>query len=100
MLRADSDTVKGLRPIQKHVAAFLNERAHRLNSRVLSLIAAKTASGPFDKVKQMIKDLIVRLMEEANSEAEHKGWCDTELSTNKQTRETKSEQVATLTSEV
>merc|ERR1740121_3439348 len=34
----------------------------------------------------MIKGLIVRLMEEANEEAEHKGWCDTELSTNEQTR--------------
>merc|ERR1719191_2620288 len=34
----------------------------------------------------MIKDLIVKLMEEANEEAEHKGWCDTELATNEQTR--------------
>merc|ERR1719324_144083 len=33
----------------------------------------------------MIKDLIVRLMEEANEEAEHKGWCDTELSTKEKT---------------
>merc|ERR1719413_234321 len=33
----------------------------------------------------MIKDLVVRLMEEANEEAEHKGWCDTELSTNEKT---------------
>merc|ERR1719453_236616 len=30
------------------------------------------------------------LMEEANDEAEHKGWCDTELGTNKQTRDEKS----------
>merc|ERR1719482_2700511 len=44
----------------------------------------------------MIKDLIVRLMEEANEEAEHKGWCDTELASNKQTRESKTEEVDTL----
>merc|ERR1719221_1990529 len=33
----------------------------------------------------MIKDLLVRLMEEANEEAEHKGWCDTELATKEKT---------------
>merc|ERR1719157_516069 len=43
----------------------------------------------------MIKDLITRLMEEANEEAEHKGWCDTELSTNEQT-----EAVETLHAEI
>merc|ERR1719487_2103941 len=48
----------------------------------------------------MIKDLIVRLMEEANEEAEHKGWCDTELTTNEQTRKEKTEAVATLMAEI
>jgi len=95
LLRAD--TVK---PIQKDVADFLRHEAGKFSSRVLSLMATKVQSGPFDKVKQMIKDLIVRLMEEANDEAEHKGWCDTELSTNKQTRESKAEQVDLLTAEV
>merc|ERR1719240_1968813 len=52
------------------------------------------------KVKKMIKDLIVKLMEEANAEAEHKGWCDTELSTNEQTRKQKTEGVEALTAEV
>merc|ERR1719148_625710 len=48
----------------------------------------------------MIKDLIVRLMEEANEEAEHKGWCDTELSTNEQTRKEKTEAVEVLHAEI
>ena len=53
-------------------------------------------SDPFEKVKKMIKDLIVRLMEESTEEAEHKGWCDTELGTNKQTRADKAESVDLL----
>merc|ERR1719421_414604 len=64
------------------------------------MVAAKVTEDPFVKVKKMIKDLIVRLMEEANEESEHKGWCDQELSTNKQTRDTKSSQVEALTSEI
>merc|ERR550514_1771806 len=36
-------------------------------------------------------------MEEANEEAEHKGFCDTEMGTNKATRDTKSEEVDKLT---
>merc|ERR1719333_722470 len=48
----------------------------------------------------MIKDLIVRLMEEANEEAEHKGWCDTELATNEQTRKEKTMAVETLHAEI
>merc|ERR1719487_1612273 len=38
-------------------------------------------------------------MEEATEESEHKGWCDTELGTNKQTREDKADAVSTLTAE-
>merc|ERR1719487_1546889 len=48
----------------------------------------------------MIKDLIVRLMEEATEEAQHKGWCDTELATNEQTRNEKAAAVETLNAEI
>merc|ERR1719247_25164 len=48
----------------------------------------------------MIKDLIVKLMEEAAEEAEHKGWCDTELSTNEHTRKEKTEAVEILHAEI
>jgi uncharacterized protein YoxC len=48
----------------------------------------------------MIKDLISKLMEEATSETEHKGWCDTELTTNQQTRDRKTAEVNRLTAEI
>merc|ERR1711879_558997 len=76
------------------------DQSRQLNSRVLSTLASRVAADPFRKVKKMIKDLIVRLMEEANEEAEHKGWCDTELSTNEQTRKEKTEAVETLHAEI
>merc|ERR1719247_2123655 len=85
---------------QQRVAQFLQEKGQELGSRVLSALAVRVQADPFAKVKKMIKDLIVRLMEEANEEAEHKGWCDTELSTNEQTRKEKTEAVETLHAEI
>jgi len=85
---------------QQRAADFLRDRASQLNSRVLSALSVRVADDPFGKVKKMIKDLIVRLMEEANEEAEHKGWCDTELSTNEQTRKEKTEAVEVLHAEI
>merc|ERR1719362_1139372 len=79
---------------------FLQDRAHDLQSRVLSIMAAHVDADPFRKVKKMIKDLITKLMEEANEEAEHKGWCDTELATNEKTRKEKTEAVETLHAEI
>jgi len=85
---------------QERVAQFLKARGEKAHSNVLLTIAARADNDPFEKVRKMIKDLIVRLMEEANEESEHKGWCDTELATNLQTRNSKTAQVDTLTSGV
>merc|ERR1719351_283961 len=86
--------------VQAQAALFLQSKAGELNSRVLAALAGRVAADPFRKVKKMIKDLITRLMEEANEEAEHKGWCDTELSTNEQTRKEKTETVEPLHAEI
>merc|ERR1711865_184173 len=95
LLRADAQS-----PTQARVAQYLQYQARQLNSRVLSALAVRVADDPFKKVKKMIKDLIVKLMEEANEEAEHKGWCDTEMGTNEQTRKEKTEAVETLHAEI
>merc|ERR1719352_957345 len=63
------------------------------------MLASRAAADPFGKVKKMIKDMIVRLMEEANEETEHKGWCDSELGANKVARDSKTEDVNQLTAQ-
>jgi len=94
-LRAD-----GRSPTQERVAQYLRDQGRQFGSRVLSALAVRVEADPFKKVKKMIKDLITKLLEEANEEAEHKGWCDTELSTNEQTRKEKTEAVETLHAEI
>jgi prefoldin subunit 5 len=85
---------------------YLQTKAKELKSRLLSALATRLASGgangfdPFVKVRKMIKDLIVKLMDEANEEASHKGWCDTELATNEKTRRMKTEAVELLNANI
>lgn len=86
--------------IQSRLVNFLQGKAASLNSRVLSALATRVSSDPFRKVRKMIKDLIVRLMEEANEEAEHHGWCQTELQTNEHTRKEKTVAVEQLHAEI
>merc|ERR1719444_764746 len=86
--------------LQARVAAFLSDRAKAYNSRLLTLASQGVAANPFVKVKKMIKDLISKLVQEATAETEHKGWCDTELVTNKQTRDSTTEEVSQLSADV
>ena len=82
------------------MASFLRAQASRINSKVLSALAMRVQYDPFKTVKKMIEEMFVKLMKEANEEAEHKGWCDTELSTNEQTRKEKTAAVETLHAEI
>jgi len=84
---------------QRSVAVFLRGRAAKLHSKLLSFVAVRAQDDPFKKVAKMIKDMIQKLMQEATEEAEHKGFCDTELTTNKQTRDAKTEESEELTAE-
>jgi len=81
-------------------ATLLAQRAASTGSRTLAIAAQKAGADPFEKVKKMIRDLITKLLEEAASEANEKGWCDTELAKNKLTRTNKAEEVDQLHAEV
>merc|ERR1719424_942535 len=89
-----------MNPAQEKVVSFLNEQARKSGSRLLSELALSAQANPFVKVKKMIKDLMVKLMEEGTSETKHKGWCDTELTTNKQTRDKKTADINELESDI
>merc|ERR1719159_1169621 len=90
----------GRSPSQARVADYLRIKGKELNSRVLATLAMRVNADPFVKVRKMIKDLIARLQAEAAEEAEHKGWCDTELATNEATRKEKTEAVEMLHAEI
>jgi hypothetical protein len=85
---------------RQRLVEFLQGRASKIGSKYLALIATRATADPFAKIKGMIKDMIVKLMEEANAEADQHAYCQTELATNKQTREIKSEEVEELTAEL
>merc|ERR1719231_614963 len=82
------------------MVSFLHERAARYNSRVLEAVAVRSGADPMKKVKKMIKDMMVKLLNEANKEAGNKAFCDKELAVNKHTRDSKTSEVETMTAEV
>lgn len=109
LLDSDSDSDSALALVQlrgegrdkrRQLVQFLQSRAQKLGSKYLSLAASRAMADPMLKVKKMIKDLVVKLMEEANSEADQKGYCDSELGANKVTRDGKTSEVDELTAEV
>merc|ERR1719401_1904171 len=84
----------------RRAAAYLQARATKLGSQYLFVMASHTAQDPFAKVKKMIKDLLVRLLEEAGEEENHHAYCTSELATNKQTRTDKAAEAEKLAAEV
>mmetsp|Transcript_33470 Transcript_33470/g.80835 ORF Transcript_33470/g.80835 Transcript_33470/m.80835 type:complete len:674 (-) Transcript_33470:51-2072(-) len=87
-------------PLQGEVVAMLSAASNKLQSKVLAQLAERCSEDVFSNVKKMIRDMMRKLQQEAEEEAEHKGWCDTELGTNKQTRDTKTDALDELNSDI
>jgi len=87
-------------PSQFAAASFLKLQGKKLRSSILAALSLRVSEDPFKKVMKMIKDMIFKLQNEATDEAEHKGFCDTELATNKQTRDSLSANIDELNASI
>jgi len=86
--------------IHRRIREFLASEGKRLNSKHLALLANKLLADPFAKVKQLIDTMITRLLEEANADADHEGFCDTEMGESKITRNRLNQDIDALTAAI
>jgi len=93
-------TASDSKGIRLKVKEFVEKRAKKLHSKNLELLAEKLVADPFVKVKAMIDSMITRLLNEANEDASHEGFCDKEMGQSKITRAKLTEDVDQLSAAV
>jgi len=86
--------------VHRQVRDFLAAEGSRLHSQSLTLLAQRITADPFAKVKKMIDSMITRLIEEANEDAKHEGFCDTEMGKSKVTRNKLSSDIDALSASI
>merc|ERR1719343_1602878 len=86
--------------MRQRALEMLTKQSKALSSQTLEKLAKEISSGPFDKVTDMIENLLAKLKEEAIAEATHKQWCDEQLKENKLKREKKTAAQERLSAEV
>jgi len=88
--------------------------AHKLHSPVLAQLAqrlqaaaryaarygTKAGEDPFAKVKGLIKDMIAKLLKEAEEEASQKAFCDKEMGETKAKKEELTDEIEKLTAKI
>jgi hypothetical protein len=99
-LRGKDSAAEETEGIHKRITDFIASEGSRLRNRELTLLAEKLVADPFAKVKKMIDGMITRLLEEAHADADHEGFCDTEVGKSKVTRTKLSEDIDALNAAV
>merc|ERR1719387_965513 len=95
-----------MRQVENRIVTLLQSLAQETQVRALSQLAVHirsemlTSADPFAKVKGMIQEMIEKLVAEAQEEADHKAFCDKEMSETKAKMEDKQEEVDDLTTKI
>merc|ERR1719231_1871639 len=74
------------------------ELANRMSAVVRFGDSSK--EDPFEKVKGLIRDMIEKLLKEAEEDAAHKGYCDKEMSETKQKKAELEDDIEKLTTKI
>jgi len=101
-MQTHSTTNKVLRRLRKSDSPALSFLAVRMQSKLISLQNGMQNAGadPFKDVRKMIQEMIVRLLNEAAEEAEHKGWCDTEMAKSEESKKQKEKDIKSLKNQI
>jgi chromosome segregation ATPase len=78
------------------VVKLLQGKAQSLHSNDLAALASRVKASPFAAVADMIKGLIAKKQAQGTAETTKQAWCEGELSSNKATRNAKTEEVEGL----
>jgi len=79
---------------------LLRHEGSRLASPALSAVAMRITEDHFKKVKAIIQTLIEKLLDESKSEADKKGFCDTEIAKAKENRDNSQSHVQSMSAEL
>mmetsp|Transcript_87353 Transcript_87353/g.151232 ORF Transcript_87353/g.151232 Transcript_87353/m.151232 type:complete len:664 (+) Transcript_87353:89-2080(+) len=82
--------------LRSRVEEFIQERAVALRSRSLALVATRIAKDPLEPAKRMIKDLIIKMVSDAEVDKEEKAYCEKEMKLNVLARSNSQEAVEDL----
>merc|ERR1712137_1497538 len=79
-----------------------SETLSQLSKRIASVVSGGTRDDkdPFSKVKAMITQVIARLESDANSDASHKAYCDSELGDTLEKKENRDASVKKLSAQI
>jgi chromosome segregation ATPase len=87
---------------RKAIAELLRTSGTKLKSTLLTGLATRIAGSedPFAKIRQLIQELIERLMTQASMESNQKAWCDKSIGDAEQKRTYAAEKIAKLNGEM